>query len=141
MRKLCAVCGTEFEAKRPAAKFCGQTCRQRAHRRPEAASEAKVLELPAETTSESTPEISAGSVTAATAAELEAAGRLDTALGQLALTLARRIDHGASETGSGVASLARQHRETLADAVKDAQQAADPLDELRKRRERKLAGG
>lgn len=137
MRKSCVVCGTEFEAKRSAAKYCGARCRQRAHRRPEAASDAKVLALSAELASET----SAGGTAAATAVELERAGRLETALGQLALALARRIDAGDAETGSSLAALARQHRETLAEAVRDAQQAVDPLDELRKRRERKLAGG
>jgi hypothetical protein len=74
-------------------------------------------------------------------AELEAAGRLGTALGQAAVALARRIDAGASEPGSSFASLVRQHGATLAEAVKDAAAKADPLDELRSRRERKFAGG
>jgi hypothetical protein len=138
VRKSCTVCGGSFEAKRAAAKTCGDRCRQRAHRSPQAASEPKVLELPAESTSEPSP---AGSVTTATAAELEQAGRLETALGQAALALARRIDTGASETGSSFASLARQHREALAEAVRDAKKAADPLDELRARRERKRDAG
>jgi hypothetical protein len=140
MQKSCAVCRKPFEAKRPAAKYCGQTCRQRAHRRPDAAAESKVLELPAEPTSELAPAVG-GSVTAATVAELEAAGRLETALGQAAVALARRIDAGASEPGSSFASLVRQHGATLTEAVKDAKTAVNPLDELKSRRERKLAGG
>jgi hypothetical protein len=144
VQKSCPVCGQTFEAKRAAKKYCGQTCRQRAHRRPEAASEAEVVPLPPEATSEPADEPlvpPAGSpVTAATVAKLEAAGRLDSPEGQTALALARRIDAGAAETGSSLAALARQHLATLAEAVKNAAAKADPLDELRARRERKLAG-
>lgn len=141
MRKSCAVCGEPFEAKRAAAKYCGDRCRQRAHRSPEAASESKVLEPAGEPTSEPPPALLAGPVTLATMVELEDAGRLETALGQAALALARRIDFPATDTGSALASLAREHRATLAEAVRDAKTAMDPLDELRLRRERKLAGG
>jgi hypothetical protein len=137
MWKSCAVCTSQFEAKRAAAKYCGQTCRQRAHRRPEAASESMVVE----TQDEAAGEPATGLVTAATSTELETAGRLDSALGQAALALARRIDRGDAETGSSLAALVRQHRETLADAVHDAQRDADPLDELRSRRERKRGAG
>lgn len=141
MRKSCAVCGTEFEAKRAAAKYCGQTCRQRAHRRPEAASDAKVLPLPPETTSEPAPVMVGGRLAAATAAELDQAGRLETAVGQAALALAARIDGGIRETGAALAALVREHRATLAEAVRGAAKAADPLDELRARRERKRDTG
>ena len=141
MRKSCAVCGDPFEAKRPAAKFCGDRCRQRAHRRPEAAAQAKVLDVAAEQEAEPTPSLLKGPVTLATSAELVAAGRLETALGQAALALARRIDFPTTDTGSALAALVREHRATLVEAVKDAEKAADPLDQLRLRRERKLAGG
>lgn len=33
MEKTCEVCGETFEAERPSARFCGPTCRSRAHRR------------------------------------------------------------------------------------------------------------
>jgi hypothetical protein len=138
MRKTCADCREPFEAKRPSARFCSAKCRQRAHRRAGGAAGGEVLELPAEPSSEPA---AGGSVTEATVAELEAAGRLGTALGQAAVALARRIDAGASEPGSSFASLVRQHGATLAEAVKDAAAKADPLDELRSRRERKFAGG
>jgi hypothetical protein len=137
MRKPCAVCGTPFEAKRPAAKFCGDRCRQRAHRRPEAVSESKAVELPSDLVED--PPV--GSVTTATVAELERAGRLETAVGQTAIALARRIDSDSAETGASMAALARQHLATLTEALRDAQTAADPLDELRSRRERKRGAG
>jgi hypothetical protein len=133
------MCPTEFEAKRAAAKYCSERCKKRAQRKPGGVRTAKVVELPAEPASEPAPVV--GSVAAATLAELDHAGRLETAVGQAALALARRIDHAGAETGASLAALARQHLATLAEAVKNAKQAADPLDELRGRRERKLAGG
>jgi hypothetical protein len=139
MIKKCAACPNTFEAKRPSAKFCSGKCRQRAHRNPnrDAVTEAVTpppVDLP-------TPGRTGGSTESATYTELEAAGRLDSALGQAALVLARRLDNPHMETGSGLAALARQHGATLAEAVKDAAVAADPLDELRERRERKQHAG
>ena len=143
MRKTCAMCPTEFEAKHPTAKYCGERCKKRAQRQPGGTKATKrrkpagVVELPAEPTIEP----AAVSLSAATVAELGRAERLETALGQAALALARRIDASGGETGSALAALVREHRAALAEAVRDAQKAADPLDELRTRRERKLAGG
>ena len=139
MRKTCEVCPAEFEAKRASAKYCSERCKKRAQRRPGGTSAAKVLPLPAGPTSESAPDLT-GSVAAATLVELEQAGRSDTAVGQAALALARRIDAAGAETGSSLAALARQHMATLAEAVKNAKVQEDDLDELRNRRERKLAG-
>jgi hypothetical protein len=134
MLKTCEVCPTEFEAKRAAAKYCSEKCKKRAQRRPGGTRAAKVVTLPP------AAPVSAGSLAAATQAELDRAGRLASAVGQAALALARRIDASHGETGSALAALVREHRATLAEAVKDAEVAADPLDELRGRRERKLAG-
>jgi len=78
-------------------------------------------------------------LTDAATRELEAADRLDTVLGQAALVLARRIE-SPMETGASIASMTKQLRETLADALKGAQQVADPLDEIRARRDSKRAG-
>lgn len=136
MRKTCAMCPTEFEAKRSAAKYCSEKCKKRAQRKPGGTKAAKVVKLPAESADGS----AAGPLTVATMAELEAAGRLNTALGQAAVALAGRIDTGATETGSGLAAMVREHRATLAEALRDAEGQADPLDELQARRERKLAG-
>lgn len=137
MRKTCGSCGEPFEAKRAAAKYCGERCRKRAQRHPDRVREPEILASSAEPTSDS----AAGELTAATLAELEAAGRTASAAGQAALALARRIDHGASETGQALAAMVREHRAALAAAVADAMKAADPLDELRARRERKSASG
>lgn len=75
----------------------------------------------------------------ATKADLERAGRLDTALGQQALVLARRLDE-ANDPGSALAAVAKELRTTLAEATKAASAVSDPVDELRARRERRLSG-
>lgn len=134
MRKACAECGTEFEAKRKAAKFCSGRCTKRAQRRPAGKSDpTEVVPI--------APTEPAGSLTAATQATLERAGRAASATGQAALALARRIDGGHTETGSALAAMVREHRAALAEATRDAQTVSDPLDELRARRERRLRSG
>jgi len=72
--------------------------------------------------------------------QLDAAGRLETYQGQAALELARRIV-SPFESGSSVASMTKQLRETMADALKGAAVAADPLDEIRRRRDLKRGVG
>ena len=129
MQRKCASCGRSYVAARPNSKFCGDTCRKRAQRSPKRSTTKPVepiLSIPT----------GLGSVTAR---ELDAADRLDTVLGQAALVLARRIE-SPMETGSSIASMTKQLRETLADALKGAQQVADPLDEIRARRDSKRAG-
>jgi hypothetical protein len=116
-----------YEAKRPNSRYCGDTCRKRAQRAPKVAKPAESVV------------ISDGLAVAATR-ELEAAGRLDTALGQTAVVLARRIE-SPMETGASVASMTKQLRETLAEALKGADVAEDPLDMLRERRDRKRHTG
>jgi hypothetical protein len=126
--RSCDVCDRQYDAKRPSSRFCGATCRKRNQRSPEPAAAPALFVAPA------------SGLSAATAAELEAAGRLETSLGQAALVLARRVDGGDREPGSALASLVREHRASLAEALRGAQQAASPLDEVKARRDRKLAG-
>jgi len=85
------------------------------------------------------PEVVPGLV-AAVERELVAADRVDSMLGQASLVLARRVS-SAFEAGASVASLTKQLRETMAAALKGAAVAADPLDELRARRDEKRAAG
>ncbi len=70
-------------------------------------------------------------------AELETAGRLETFLGQHALTLARRIA-GGRETGSAVSALSKELRAVRAEALKGVGAPASALqqhrDELAARR-------
>jgi hypothetical protein len=127
VRKVCAVCPAEFEAKRAAARYCSERCKKRAQRQPGRRPERHVAV--------------SGGVVAAVEAELAAAGRLGSSAGQSALVLARRIDAGDAETVAGLAAAVKQLGATLADAVKDGRVRVSPLDELRAVRERKRAAG
>ncbi len=80
----------------------------------------------------------AGAVETAVRSALEAAGRLSAPAGQVALVLARRLDAPGGESGSGLASVAKQLAVTLAAATADVRPADDLLTELRARRDRKL---
>lgn len=86
--------------------------------------------------------VEVGNVVEATRAELQAAGAMNTALGQSALALARQIDSD-DEKGAGLASLAKQHAALLTACAPKAEDAADPLqqilnrDELAQRRDRR----
>jgi hypothetical protein len=132
VRVQCAVCPTVFEAKRPTAKYCSPACRVRAHR---AGVSVQARPAPARRRLQEAP----AGVEAATAAELATAGRTATASGQSALALARRIDAGV-DTGASIASMVRELRAALADALRDAAVAVDPLDELKAKRDRRAAG-
>lgn len=79
------------------------------------------------------------SVYGATWAELAAAGRVDTTLGQTALAVASRIDNGQLDTGSSIASLAGRLQQVMAEALKDVPLADDPVDELQERRKKRQA--
>jgi hypothetical protein len=70
-------------------------------------------------------------VPTATRTALESAGRLDTPAGQAALALAGRLDLGNDDTGSSVASVAKEFRATLAEALAGAVVELDALDDLK----------
>lgn len=72
--------------------------------------------------------------------ELEAVGRLECVAGQIALVLARRIG-SRRESGAATASLARQFSATMTKALAGVDRAADPLDEIRARRDLKRSAG
>lgn len=119
MQVVCAVCEDAFEAKRSSAKFCSSTCRQRAKR------------------GTSMAEPVAG-IVEATRAELVRMKKLDSMLGQQALTIAARLARPANDTGSAVASLSRELSRLMA-AAGGTGAASDPVDEVRRRREQKAA--
>jgi len=133
----CDACGKTYEARRVTSKFCSPKCRIANHEKskltPTAATPAPLPTVTAEAVDED-------SVLASTRAELEVAGRLGTSLGKVALKLAARLDADVRESGMGVAAIVREHSRVLAEAVKGAQVAADPLDELRERRDRRRTG-
>lgn len=126
MRRTCDVCGGDFEAKRKDAKTCSATCR----------SNKRNMVPPADP-----DEVGGNSLVKATTAELAAAGKVDTMLGQLAISLAGRM----SGTTTGLAALSRELRSVIDAALgtkagDGKAQTSDGIDELRARRDAKRAG-
>jgi hypothetical protein len=134
VKRSCEACSHKFEAKTKATRFCKDPgCiadRRRDQKRTERSS--NVVDFP------SSPPL--GSVADATAKELEAAGKLDSTLGQAALVLARQLDSGTKDTGASKAAVARQLTALMVEATKGMKVADDPVDELQERRRRRLAG-
>ena len=127
MRRTCEVCGRDFEAKRKDAKTCSATCRS---------NKRNIAPPPRPDDGEG------NSLVKATTAELEAAGKLDTMLGQQALALAKRM----STEVTGVAALSKELSRVMAAATavtpgSPSASAVDEVDELRKRRNAKRAAG
>lgn len=122
----CLRCGARFERRVHNQRFCSAACRS-------AAASARARGA-------SAVDEGQGSVYAATEVELDRAGVTGSALGQMALRLARRLDAG-GESGSQAAAVNRELRATLEQATKGAAGAADPVDELSKRRGRRVARG
>jgi len=129
VQRSCALCGNAFEAKRPHAKYCGARCRVGASR-----GGLSTPRTPAVARSES------GGLVDAVRAALEAADRVNTVKGQHALELAGRIVN-APGMNTGVAALSKRLDDVLAEALRDSAKVANPLDELRARRDRKRRAG
>lgn len=137
--KKCAGCGTR-PVKGPRARFCDDVecerkrARERRRKADQAARDRAAAERgnePAEVDDGARP---AGGVYSSTLHALTEAQRMHTPAGQQALALADRIDRGASDTGSSLAALGKQHLAALAEATRDLAEVGDPLDELRARR-------
>lgn len=125
MQRSCSVCGRDFDAKRKDATTCGSTCRANRHRGKVANPATNLVDTP---------------LVRATRAELEAAGKLDTRLGQQALVLAAGMS-----TGSGVGQLSKELDRVMEAAIgisvkPPAAGTGDAVDELRARRDAKRAG-
>ena len=139
MGRPCDVCETTYTAKRASSRYCSERCKKRAQRAPatqrsgerrQARPNTAVVPIPQ-------PEVTAG-VAESTRRKLDEMGRLDTPLGQATMVLARRMDSPDGESGSGLASVAKQLAVTLAAVTSDVRRPDDLLDELRARRDRKL---
>lgn len=132
MTRKCELCGKSFEAQR--ARFCSSTCRANKSRGAGAT-------RPAPPPAEGSP--AAIGVIAATVWELSSADRLNTSLGQVALRLAVRLETSTSDTGAGLASLSKELRAVMVQALASAEMVDDPVDEIAKRRDakRKRAAG
>ena len=133
MTKTCQApdCGKSFETTSARAKFCSSTCRSRVHR-----NGSGVIELPA---SAEEPPAALPALLEATRRELEEAGVAETALGQQALELARRMSDPRA-MGLSVAPISKELRQVMIDAKREAPRASG-LDELRKRRDAKRNAG
>jgi hypothetical protein len=129
MERDCVICGTGFVARHSRRRFCSDRCRKRAVRGGFG---------PTVSAAEPRTPSGPGEVEQATREALRAVGRLGTPLGQVALVLARRLDAPGGESGSGLASVAKQLTATLVAATADVRPADDLLDDLRLRRDRKL---
>ena len=79
------------------------------------------------------------SVLAAVREELDAIGKLTTPAGATALVLAGRLDAG-EDPGSAMAAMAKELRATMTELTRSTPAAADPVDELKRRREERLSG-
>lgn len=128
MSKACAKCGGPLPV---------QTGRGRRRTKCESCSPSRVAS-PKTTTRPKVPASTKG-LLAATRAELEAAGRESSHAGQAALLIAERVEFG-ENSGSAVAQMVRQLHDTMTRALADVTVEADPVDELRQRRERRRAG-
>ena len=124
------TCGLVFEARRRTAKFCHTRCSVAASR-----AGAQTEPTPAPPGAVAGEQAGAGrsnrgmpappreslkfepQVYETTLAELEAAGRVRTSAGQVALWLAARIDAGSAETGSAAAALAEKHAAAVTRAL------------------------
>lgn len=113
-------CGNGYETKSVRSKFCSDTCRVR-HARHAAVPADDSVEHP---------------LVRATRLGLEAAGKVDSMLGQQALTLAKQLSKSST---TGLASLSRELRAIMVDLVGSQANAGagDLIDELRARRNAK----
>lgn len=142
MERCCDACDQTYLAKRATSRYCSERCRKRALR---ARAAGPVVDLGAPKKRKSRdrkPRLDQPTelaVAAATRTHLTGAGRMETPLGQAALVLAGRID-ACRDTGSALASLTKEWRQTMAAATAGVKQADNPLDELRARREARRRG-
>jgi hypothetical protein len=130
LQRVCPQCGKSFEAQRSTAKFCSASCRVYSSK-----GKPPVVQMPTVVADVSGD----GPVTAATRAELTAANVVGSMLGAATLQIARLLDSG--ESGGAAAQLASRLIELRREALKDARVAADPVDELRSRRDAKRHTG
>jgi len=133
MQRQCESCGRTYTARRASSRFCSGTCGKRSQR-------ARAAGIPLRAATLDDREAAPSELERATAHELEAVGRLESVAGQIALELAYRVASG-YESGAAVASLVKELRVTMVAALAGLAPAADPLDEIRARRDRKRAAG
>lgn len=131
MQRSCEACGAPYESKRPSSRFCTDRCRKRTARATGSKSKPAAPAQPADV------EMQPDSAIAEQVAR-ELGDQVDTAAGQMAIALARRLDANV-DTGSAMAAVARELRTLIVEVLGNQPQAADPIDELRARRDRRPA--
>lgn len=128
---ICEGCGDAMpDAQNPNRRWCSDRCRKRASRAGISSSRTSPARPPA------APLREVSGLLDAVTAELTAAERINTVGGQLAIELARRIAD-APPMNTGVAALSKQLTAVMAQALTGAKPTRDPVDELKKRRDRK----
>jgi hypothetical protein len=137
-KRACDQCGTKHDRMR--SPFCTRACQMRWKRAHPDRTEPAGVDAQAALPSAPAASPHLGPVLMTTMTVLVEAKRHETPGGTAALALAMRIDHPYGETGSSLAALVREHRAALADALRGAAVKDDPIDELGKRRDEKLAG-
>lgn len=134
VKRHCDSCGKEYQPERKTSKYCGPTCRVRASRGAVVRPIGSARSSKSKTVVVSDQQLSdASSVTEMMKIDLRKADRLNTVLGQAALTLSLRIDSG-RDTGSALASLTKEMRATYELAMRGTQSDDSPLDELMRKR-------
>lgn len=131
MQRPCDACGKLYEAQRATSKFCSSNCRARSH----------AGLSPAPVASQPMPSLRpSGPLEAVTERTLTEAGRIETVPGQQAMALAREIE-SRPNAGMGSAALHKALSDVMVKAMEGVQAAADPLDEIKARRDRRLNAG
>lgn len=133
--RICEYCAGEISPSKPRnTRYCSPECRRNnsgdADRQPNREPDTVVTHLP------TAPTAPAGNpLVERVRGELEAAGRLDTVLGQQALAVAEAMSEA---RGTAAAALSKELRTVVAEAMKGVNAEVDPIDELKLRRDRKL---
>lgn len=124
--RVCDYCAGPIEPGKPrTTKYCSPECRTANAQQPRRES---VTDLPGAEESVADPLVEA------VRQELTEAGRLDTVLGRQAVALAERM---ADAAGAAMAALSKELRTVMGTATQGVTSQADPVDELRLRRDRK----
>lgn len=130
MDRHCASCGEPLNSSSPRARFCGSTCRSRAHR----AGGLVAVEntgQPVDLASRRAAAAPAQGFVAAVIATLTKAERLDTWEGQAALHLAQQMEDATAATLSARASANKELREAMDRALKGVAAKASSVQEIR----------
>jgi hypothetical protein len=126
--RTCDVCSVEYFAQKRSARYCGERCKKRAQRAGLAAPR-KIRVITPLPDGPSALEL-------AVERELEVADKQDSALGAMARSLAKCLADP-NATGTSVATLSKELRRTMDLVRQGVTPADDPIDELRRRRDRK----